>query len=337
MKAINHFIACVAIVLCTSCIRTTVTLTPVEVSNITANSAKAKWHVVINPGKEGIPEDMKFYLLYTPLSIAPTNALGWRKIEVETPNTATYEFRSKLDGLQPMSGYHVAAYCTWGNKQIISRAVYFKTGQALQAVDLGLPSGIKWATENILDSFGKSGYFAWGETSEKSYYEWGTYKFGSYDDFRKYCTDSSNGHNGDFDNKLILDFCDDAAHKKFGDSWRIPTMTDWKELAEYCEWVWTKQDSQNGMKVTGPNGQSIFLPADGQKDYNERFHYGQIGFYWSSNLYQTNPYLAWCLVFDSSGLSYTNDFWYGWRWDFSNTGRRCLGRSIRPVQDPIDI
>ena len=131
-------------------------------------------------------------------------------------------------------------------------------------VELGLPSGIKWATCNIgatkPEEYG--GYYAWGETEEKSYYDWDTYKWcnGTYNSLTKYCTDSGSGR---VDNKTVLDPEDDVAHIKWGGSWRMPTRDEIKELNDNCTWQWTTLNGVNGYRVTGPNGNSIFLPAAG--------------------------------------------------------------------------
>ena len=155
-------------------------------------------------------------------------------------------------------------------------------------VDLGLPSGLKWATCNVgaksPEEYGD--YFAWGETAPKNYYDWNTYKYcnGSYDTMTKYCTTSSDGT---VDNKTTLEFTDDAARVNWGGKWRMPTDSELEELKNKgnCAWEWTTQNGVNGCKVTSKkNGNSIFLPAAGfrSKDY----HYGADGggLYWSSSL-----------------------------------------------------
>ena len=103
-------------------------------------------------------------------------------------------------------------------------------------VDLGLPSGLKWATCNVgaasPEEYG--GYYAWGETEEKEYYSWGTYKYFYFDENRnysitKYCTESDYGI---VDDKIILEPEDDVAHVKWGGTWRMPTETDFDELCK---------------------------------------------------------------------------------------------------------
>ena len=103
-------------------------------------------------------------------------------------------------------------------------------------VDLGLPSGLKWATCNVdattPEEYG--GYYAWGETEEKENYCWNTYKWcnDSLSTLTKYCTDDSYGII--VDNKTILDPEDDVAHVKWGGSWRMPTIDEYKELIYNC-------------------------------------------------------------------------------------------------------
>ena len=109
-------------------------------------------------------------------------------------------------------------------------------------VDLGLPSGIKWATCNVgaTEPWEYGGYYAWGETEEKNKYDWNTYKWGylinvatsSQSEFvTKYCVDNEyNDGKGIFDNKIILDLEDDVAYLKWGGEWRIPTLKEQKEL-----------------------------------------------------------------------------------------------------------
>ncbi|MBQ9362655.1 MAG: hypothetical protein IJT97_04440 [Bacteroidaceae bacterium] len=183
-------------------------------------------------------------------------------------------------------------------------------------VDLGL--SVKWATMNIgansPEDYG--GYFAWGETSTKSTYSWSTYKWGSYSPLAKYCTDSSFGT---VDNKTKLELEDDAARANWGGSWRMPTDAEMTELRTKCTWDWTSQNGVNGCKVTGPNGNSIFLPAAGIRDYGRLSNAGSVGNYWSSSL-DTD------FNCDAYGLhGYSDDF------NVIGLGSRCIGHPVRAV------
>ena len=134
-------------------------------------------------------------------------------------------------------------------------------------VDLGLPSGTKWATMNVgansPEEYGD--YFAWGETELKSIYNWETYKWcdGNHNSLTKYCANSDYGV---VDNKNVLEFEDDVASVAFGGEWRIPTIAECEQLLDEnnCLWTWTTQNNVKGFHVTSKiNGNTIFLPAAG--------------------------------------------------------------------------
>lgn len=154
-------------------------------------------------------------------------------------------------------------------------------------VDLGLPSGTLWATCNVgADTPEEYGdYFAWGETEPKEVYDWSTYKWtnqGVYS-LTKYCTNSTFGYNGFVDNKTELDPEDDAAYVNWGENWRMPTYVQLDELNTECTWTWTTQNGVYGRLVTGPNGNTIFLPASGLKK-NTLNAVGSYGIYWTRTL-----------------------------------------------------
>ena len=178
-------------------------------------------------------------------------------------------------------------------------------------VDLGLPSGTLWATCNVgADNPEEYGdYFAWGETEPKETYDWSTYKWcnGSYRTLTKYCTESSYGYNGFVDNKTELDPEDDAATVNWGPSWRMPTKEQRDELREMCTWTWTTQNGVNGRLVTGPNGNSLFLPAAGARFDSALYFAGSDGNYWSRTLNSGGPYCAYLLDFNSDGVYWNNN------------------------------
>ena len=186
-------------------------------------------------------------------------------------------------------------------------------------VDLGLPSGTKWATCNIgatkPEEYGN--YYAWGETEPKTTYNWSTYKWcnGSSDTQTKYCTSSSYGI---VDNKTTLEPEDDAAHVNWGGAWRMPTDAEWTELRTNCTWTWTTKNGVNGYEVKGTNGNSIFLPAAGYRVSDDSYYAGSNGFYWSSSLGTGYPYYAWYVNFYSGNVGGDNY-------------NRYYGRSVRPV------
>lgn len=144
-------------------------------------------------------------------------------------------------------------------------------------VDLGLPSGLKWATCNIgantPESFGN--YFAWGETTQKPVYDESTC-------LTHAKTTLELKKNGYLNSQGILAIAHDAANSNWGGSWRMPTLDEFNELKSNCKWNWTTQSGKKGFKITGPNGQSIFLPAAGTKMDSSFFPSG--GMYWTSSL-----------------------------------------------------
>ena len=163
-------------------------------------------------------------------------------------------------------------------------------------VDLGLPSGLKWATCNIgaTTPEGYGDYFAWGEIAPKEDYSsyWETYKYcnGSETSLTKYCNNSSYGYNGFTDNKTTLDLSDDAARANWGGKWRMPTQAEYDELINNCTWTRTTQSGVNGYSVTSKtNGNSIFLPAAGYRSDTSVYGVGFCGYYWSSSLYESDP------------------------------------------------
>lgn len=205
-------------------------------------------------------------------------------------------------------------------------------------VDLGLPSGLLWATCNVgADSPEENGdYFAWGETegynSGKTNFWWSTYKWmqEGYSDMKhitKYTIDDGQksgiwyDSNGNFigDNKRVLELVDDAAHVNWGGSWRMPTYEELDELGTKCTWKWTTQNGVNGLKVTGPNGNSIFLPAAGNRHYSSLDDAGSWGDYWSSALNASVSDGACSLSFHSDGVGLGN---FG----------RYFGFPVRPVR-----
>lgn len=187
-------------------------------------------------------------------------------------------------------------------------------------VDLGLPSGIKWATCNVGATAPErsGGYYAWGETEEKADYSWATYKWcnGVNNTMTKYCTDSIFGT---VDNNTVLDPEDDVAAVKWGGNWRMPTTEELYELITECTLTWTTLNRVYGYRMTGPNGNSIFLPAAGGRNDAKLINYGDFGYYWSASLNSDRSYKAYFLRFRAI------------EYDLSTS--RCSGRTVRPVYD----
>ena len=181
-------------------------------------------------------------------------------------------------------------------------------------VDLGLPSGILWASCNIgASSPSEIGdYFAWGEKESKDAYGWETYRLcrGSYDSIFKYTEN---------DGKSVLDPQDDVAKSMLGGEWRIPTKEDMEELVEECEWKWTRENGHLGWKVIGPNNNYIFLPASGAASSYRIAGVNELGRYWTATR-DDSDYSAYNLRFkDGTDTIVVVD------------DTRFYGRTIRPV------
>ena len=184
-------------------------------------------------------------------------------------------------------------------------------------VDLGL--SVKWATCNVgANAPEESGdYFAWGETQTDAAYNWNLYEWclGTDTSISKYCTDS---FYGTVDSKTVLEASDDVATVKWGGAWRMPTKEEQDELREQCTCTWTTQNGVNGYQVTGPNGNSIFLPAAGYCFDSSLDNVGSYGYYWSSSLFTNDSRRAYELAFYSDVV--------GW-----SEVNRNYGQSVRPV------
>ena len=173
-------------------------------------------------------------------------------------------------------------------------------------VDLGL--SVKWATCNVgAENPGDYGdYFAWGETETKSYYD----------------EDNCDTYGVEMDD-ISGDPDYDVANKKWGGTWRMPTRYEMEELVEECEWEWIEAEVNgiSGCRVTGPNGNHIFLPAADHRFGTSLDSDGGDGYYWSSTPHGNYDSSAYFLIF-SDGLEEL-DVGYGFP--------RFIGQPVRPV------
>ena len=198
-------------------------------------------------------------------------------------------------------------------------------------IDLGLPSGTKWACCNVEadkpEDFG--GYYAWGETEVKDAYNSVTYQ---------YITGVDVDGDGWYDSDVVWQNIGsdiggtqyDVAHVKWGGSWMMPSLDKIKELVDNCTYSWISMNGVEGGKFTGPNGSSIFLPAAGyrEEDYLA-WDDGSYGDYWSSTQHTSELYSAFCLGFFSNysfSLEELGGDYMGWGY----MSREC-GHPVRPV------
>ena len=310
-------------------------ISPGEATDVTRNSAvvtSSVQTVQIDPRENvyvGVAYSTSKSALH-PDSVSKTNkqAISLQQVEggmlsvtlYDLSDETTYYFASFTsvgEGIGTLIGGRKTSYKMSSIGEFTTEKFVHKVADA---VNLGL--SVKWASWNVgaesPEDYGS--YYAWGETEEKDDYSWSTYKWcdGSYDTQTKYCTDSDYGI---VDNKTVLDSWDDVAHVKWGGGWRMPTLDEIKELCNKCSWAWTSVNGVNGQKVTGPNGNSIFLPAAGCRGGSGGYRRGSYGYYWSGTLNEDYGYYAYYLLFRSGG-----GYWDYW-------GDRNDGYAIRPVTD----
>ena len=197
-------------------------------------------------------------------------------------------------------------------------------------VDLGLPLGTLWATENIKDKNGNELYFAWGETQgytsgqvgTDKYFAWdgdnADYKYGTYDD-----SDNQNWGMEKYnknDGETILETTDDAAYVNWGSEWRMPTKEEFEELTANTTTAWTQVDGVYGLLCTSKvNTNTLFFPAVGGAGGGEVGGVGGYGSYWSVSLCGKGVSDAWELGFVDGYCGVGND-------------GRYSGCSVRPVR-----
>ena len=185
-----------------------------------------------------------------------------------------------------------------------------------EAVDLGLPSGTLWASYNVGATKPEEvgGYYAWGETEEKSNYGWTDYRY----------ADVTEEPNGTVDRSLVNNIGSDiggtnydVAHVRWGGKWQMPTSEDAEELINLCTWERVEQNGVKGFLVKGLNNNSIFLPMGGSREQGSLWEGLQ---YWTSTLHTD--------MVDYAGMIWLNS------WENSVTatwGARCRGNNVRPV------
>lgn len=194
-------------------------------------------------------------------------------------------------------------------------------------VDLGLPSGTKWATMNVgatkPEEYGL--YFAWGDTqgyadASTKAFSWADYKYGNYDSS---ATDKGMTKYNATDGKTVLDTEDDAAAANWGGSWKMPTEAQCEELFDNTNKEWTTVNSVSGYKFINKTDSSkyIFIPAAGYCDGGSVNNVGDYGLVWASSLGSSNVGRALGVYFSSDGGGVDN-------------GNRYRGFSVRGVLSP---
>ena len=243
---------------------------------------------------------------------------------ISTPNvikltdysTVDYEeYGFKVTNLKPNTKYYVRTFYINDVCDSYSEQVAFTTYPVPDgAVDLGLPSGLLWSDHNLggkkPEDFG--GYYAWGETKEKTSYTYSTSAA-----WNKKLTMIS-----DVSPYVLLPQYD-AATANWGRGWRMPTNKEFSELNSKCQKAYVERQNDygqtiSGIEFTGPNGNSIFLPAAGHKEATV-FKPLLTGYWIPQCDLTNNANIGHCIMFsDSKVIDFHSDFMY-------------YGFQIRPV------
>ena len=257
------------------------------------------------------PVDLEAVDVYIADNVNMTNAKSY------SCNVEGKKFSVSIDNVNFEKIYYCYEYDNWYKKEKSEVGAFTKSmccGH--EYVDLGLPSGLKWATCNVgaetPEEYGN--YYAWGETEPIPNYDYSPSNCSTYG-----LTNSELQSQGYVDSEGNLTAQHDAATANWEGDWRMPTRAEQGELLNNCIWTWTAQNGVNGYKVTSKvNSNYIFLPAAGYRDWSSLNFAGGYGSYWSSTPYVSGNILAYFIDFDSSYQSINLDY-------------RFYGRGVRPV------
>ena len=272
-----------------------VKVTTNSVSNITETSAKCGGTVTASGYSVG-----SCGLCYSELPNPTINSY------ITSDQVGTGTFTSTMSGLEPGTKYYVRAYATTDSEIFYGEQKEFTTLgddnggddngggnggddndgddeptsgtiNGHEWVDLGLPSGLKWATCNVgansPEEYGD--YYGWGKTETESTSANATYGLSI----------SQLQSQGYIDGSGDLAPSHDAAAVNWGGSWRMPTSTEFQELIDHCEWELTQINDITGLSVIGTNGNYIFIPTAGYCVGTNIYHSGYMANYWSSTVY----------------------------------------------------
>lgn len=197
-------------------------------------------------------------------------------------------------------------------------------------IDLGLPSGTLWADRNLgaTTPEGYGDHYAWARTKPDSLFSSSLYGWNRFNRL----TDPKTGqkkrnqwnHYNVIDSLKVLKLSDDAAAVAFDSVAHTPTYEEMYELLNECEWTQDTINDVRGYRVTGTNGNSIFLPCAGMGMYDGIHDLNSVGDYWTSSLPSYNgnyPYELMIIPRDEQE-----------RHEFSSLTQRYQGCSIRPVK-----
>lgn len=270
---------------------------------------------VVPKGKT-MDESLESGLCYS--SEISTPSIGDGKSVVMTFNKESCVHDVVLNGLCDNKTFYYRLYIKDKDGSVAYGKTYFSSTLSIpfytscpddnhpHLIDLGLPSGTKWACCNVgADKpWKQGGYYAWGEYGEKTTYTIDSYRY--YNKSKKTMK------------YLGVDIAGteyDVAHIRMGGSWCMPTHEQFMEIYYNCTRKWTTLKGVKGILVTGHNGGQIFMPASGFIREKKKVNYGDYGYYWSSSLYTVNNaaekdlYNAYDFHFSSTNWAYSL---FGW-------------------------
>ena len=277
-------------------------VTTLFVTEITETSAVAGGDVISDGGAEVTARGVCW-------SVNPNPTMDDKHTE---DGTGVGQFVSNLPNLAINTTYYLRAYATNEVGTSYGEEVTFTTLEGnfingYEYVDLGLPSGLKWATHNFGATmpYEIGEYLAWGEHKGKDMY--------SISNSETYGVNIA-----DFSGDIEYD----AAAFTWGGTWRIPTEAETRELKDNCTFEWTEMNGVPGAIVTGPNGNQIFLPSGGFATEGNIDFADSEGAYWTSSPDPSDPMYYAC-------------FFYFYNTNFSNIGwfSKYAGLLVRPVAE----
>lgn len=276
----------------------------------------------------------------TPVTTSKYTELKLEDVTVEADETVTlYMMMAPVDMRSSLLTFTVSGNGGISYSQTLSAGKNMETGKSYSyeltldkddsqyvAVDLGLPSGLKWASFNIgataPEEYGNM--FAWGETETKDGFSLSNYAY-----CKRVVTTDNDGFEiteyqwEEFGGELYDDggtwFFDisgsshDVATIQWKGSWHMPNRANTKELINECTWNWSTKNGISGYKVTGPNGNWIFIPA---------------GYYWVGSGVEYIPTDG---ILLASSLYIQNNYYGFTEYYFGSYEPRCIGKVVRPV------
>ena len=249
------------------------------------------------------------------------------KAVVNGTDVITIDALSSAKTLVRGNAYYMEA--NWDGSTLYFSNEFCPDGNHPHVIDLGLPSGTKWACCNVgANSPAEGGdYFAWGEITTKSYFKASNYKWYYGGDDHNITKYNRNSDYGTVDGRTELELEDDAAYVNLGPEWRMPTVIHLSELLNNCTKEWTAINGMSGYLFKSDiNNRAIFFPATGWI-YNGLHGLGTEANYWCRSYSSDNwPSRAIVLYFRGNALHDTTLGLYYYA--------RQNGCNVRPVHVP---